>query len=44
MVHDLVQLQRYEVIDLRDPRIDHHLGVPGDGHGPVQELRDEFLD
>ncbi len=32
------------MIDLRDARIDHHLGVARDGHGAVEELGDEFLD
>ncbi len=44
VVQDLVQLERKQVIDLRNARIDHHLGVPGDRHGSVEELRDEFLD
>ena len=44
VVHHLVQLQRNQVIDLRDARVDHHLGVAGDGHGAIEHLRDEFLD
>ena len=44
VVHDFVQLQRNQVIDLRDARIDHHLRVPRDGHGAIDELGDEFLD
>ena len=43
-MHDLVQLQRNQMIDLRDARIDHHLGIAGDGHGSFEDLRDEFFD
>jgi hypothetical protein len=27
VVHDLVELQRQQVVDLRDARVDHGLGV-----------------
>ncbi len=43
MVHDLVQLQRKQVIELRNARIDHHLRVFGDGHRAVEYLGYEFL-
>ena len=43
MVHDLVQLQREQVIDLRNARIDHHLRVFGDGHRAFENLGDKFL-
>src|SRR5215471_17072586 len=29
MVHDLVELNRQEMINLRDARIDHHFGILG---------------
>ena len=44
VVHDLVQLQGNQVIDLRDAGVDHHLRVARDGHGAIDELADEFLD
>ena len=44
MVHDFIQLQRDQMIDLRDARVDHHLSIPRDRHGPIEHLRDEFLD
>ena len=44
VVHDFVELERNQVIDLRDARVDHHLGVARDGHGAIQHLRDELLD
>ncbi len=31
------------MIDLRDARVDHHLGVLGDSHGAFEHLGDEFL-
>ena len=44
MVQNLIQLQREQVIDLRDARIDHHLRIFGDGHRAVKHLGDKFLD
>ncbi len=44
MVHDLVQLDGEQMIDLRNARIDHHLRVLGDGHGAFKHLGHEFLD
>ena len=43
MVHDFVQLQREQVIDLRDARIDHHFRVFGDGHRAIEHLGDKFF-
>jgi hypothetical protein len=43
MVHDFIQLQREQVIDLRDARIDHHLRVFGDGHRTIEYLGYKFL-
>src|SRR5271165_3333660 len=43
-MQNLVELNRNEMVDLRDAGVDHHLGVPGDRHRSVQELRYEFLD
>src|ERR1700685_3132362 len=43
MVHDFIQLQREQVIDLRDARVNHHLRIFGDGHRTVEHLRDKFL-
>jgi hypothetical protein len=43
MVKDLIQLQREQVIDLRDARIDHHFRVFGNGHRAVEYLSDELL-
>jgi len=34
MMENLIQLQRKQVIDLRDARVDHHLGVLGNSHEP----------
>ena len=43
VVHDLVQLQRNQVIDLRDARVDHHLGVARDGHGAIENCATNSL-
>ena len=43
MVQDLVQLDGEQVIDLRDARVDHGLGVARDRHGALQDLVDELL-
>ncbi len=43
MVHDFVQLNRDQVIDLGNPGIDHHLGVARDGHRAIEHLCHEFL-
>ena len=43
MVHDLIQLQREQVIDLRDARIDHHFRIFGDGHRTIEHLGHKFL-
>src|ERR1700722_5227532 len=43
MVHDFIQLERKQVIDLRDARIDHHLRVFGDGHRTVKYLGYKFF-
>ena len=42
-MQDLVQLQRNQVIDLRDAGVDHHLRIARNGHGAFQDLRHEFL-
>src|SRR5215472_17699494 len=43
MMKDFVQLDRQEMIDLRDTRVDHHFGILRDGHRPLEDLRDKFL-
>ena len=42
-MQDLVDLQRQQMIDLRDARVDHHLGVARDGDGAFEHLGDESL-
>ena len=44
MVHDLVELRRDQVIDLRDAGIDHRLRVGGDRHRALEHLGDKVLD
>ena len=43
MVKDFVELQRDQMIELRDTSIDHRLGIFGDRHGPLQHLSDELF-
>ena len=43
VVQDFVQLEREQVIDLRDARIDHHFRIFGDGHRSIKYLGHEFL-
>ena len=43
-MHHFVQLQRNQMVDLRDARIDHGLGIARQGHRAFQELRYKFLD
>ena len=42
VVQDLVDLQREQVVDLRDALVDHRLQVRRDRHLPVQHLLDEL--
>ncbi len=42
MVQDLVQLDRQQVVNLRNTRVDHRLGVLGNGHRPLQNPGDEL--
>jgi hypothetical protein len=44
VVQDLVELDRDQVIDLGDARIDHCFRIAGESHLPCQELGDELLD
>src|SRR5262245_20869551 len=32
------------MVDLRDSRSYHHLGITGNSHGAIENLRDKFLD
>src|SRR5579875_3481517 len=43
MVQHLVELQRNEMINLRNPCIDHRLGIARDSNITFQNLREEFL-
>src|SRR5215469_14672751 len=43
MMKDFVQLDRQEMIDLRDTRVDHHFRILRHGHRPLEDLRDKFL-
>ncbi len=43
VVQDFVELNRNQVVDLRDPRVDHRLDVTGDGHFSLEHLSDELL-
>ena len=43
MMQDLVQLDREQVIDLRDTRVDHRLGIARHRHLTLQHLADELL-
>ena len=44
MVQHFVQLQRDQVIDLRNARIDHRLGVFRHRHRAFEHLADEIRD
>ena len=43
-MQDLVELERNQMIDLRDARIDHGLGIFGDRDFTLEHLADELLD
>ena len=43
-MHDFVQLDREQMIDLRDARVDHRLGVARHRHRAFEHLGDELLD
>jgi hypothetical protein len=43
VMHDFVQLDREQVVDLRDAGVDHGLGIPRHRHGALEHLVDEFL-
>ena len=44
MVKDFVELDGEQMVNLRNARIDHRLGVFGDGYLPLQNLGDELFD
>src|SRR6266571_4709208 len=44
MVQNFIELQRNEVIDLRDTSVDRRVGVARKGHLPRNNLGDELLD
>jgi hypothetical protein len=44
VVEDLVELEREQVVDLRDARVDHRLRVAATGDRALEHLGDEALD
>ena len=44
VVQNLIQLQREQVIDLRNAGVDHRFGIAPDGHRAFEHFLDESLD